>query len=127
MDILVLIRTFGALAIVLGLLAGALWAVRRFDLRLPGRVGGQPHRRLELVERLSIDQRRTAVLIRRDDREHLVLLSPEGHVKLESLFSPAAAETATAGAGSFGSMVERETPGLQSKSTRSLARGLDRN
>ncbi len=85
MDGLVLIRTFGALALLLGLLSGALWAVRRFDIRLPGAVTRQPERRLELVERLGIDQRRSAILIRRDDREHLLIISPEGHVMVETL------------------------------------------
>ena len=84
MDVYSLVRTMGALALLLGLLAGALWAVRRFDLRLPGAVGQQRDRRLDLVERLSIDQRRSAVLIRCDDREHVVLLSPEGQLLLET-------------------------------------------
>ena len=85
MDALVLFRTFGALTLLLGLLAGALWAVRRFNIRLPGAVTRQPERRLELVERLGIDQRRSAILIRRDDREHLVIVSPEGQVVVETL------------------------------------------
>lgn len=85
MDALVLLRTFGALTLLLGVLAGALWAVRRFDIRLPGAVTRQPERRLELVERLGIDQRRSAILIRRDDREHLVIVSPEGQVVVETL------------------------------------------
>jgi len=85
MEGLVLIRTFGALTLLLGLLAGALWAVRRYNIRLPGAVARHPERRLELVERLGIDQRRSAILIRRDDREHLVIVSPEGQVVVETL------------------------------------------
>ncbi|MBR0550952.1 FliO/MopB family protein [Stakelama marina] len=85
MEALAIIRTLGALTIVLGLLAGALWVVRRYDLRLPGRVGGHSGRRLELVERLGIDQRRSAVLLRRDGREHLIILSPEGHLMVETV------------------------------------------
>ena len=85
MDTLVLFRTFGALTLLLGLLSGALWAVRRFDIRLPGAVTRQPDRRLELVERLGLDQRRSAVLIRRDDREHLLIISPEGQLLVETL------------------------------------------
>ncbi|MBB3032492.1 flagellar biosynthetic protein FliO [Alteriqipengyuania lutimaris] len=84
MDAIVLIRTLGALALLLGVLTGALWAVRRFDLRLPGAMVRHPERRLELVERLGIDQRRSAVLIRRDDREHLVIISPEGQIVVET-------------------------------------------
>lgn len=84
MDLLSLVRTLGALGVVLGMLAGALWAVRRFDIRLPGRVGGGTLRRVELVERAQLDARRSVALFRRDGREHLILLSPEGNVILES-------------------------------------------
>lgn len=84
MTILALLRMFGALAIVLGLLAGALWAVRRFDIRLPGSLGAgsAPDKRLEVVERLTVDQKRSLLLVRRDNVEHLVLMAPEGNVVL---------------------------------------------
>ena len=84
MTILALLRMFGALAMVLGLLGGALWAVRRFDIRLPGRLGGNatPDKRLEVVERLTVDQKRSLLLVRRDNVEHLVLMAPEGNVVL---------------------------------------------
>jgi flagellar protein FliO/FliZ len=84
--LLPLLRMFGALVLVLGGLAGALWAVRRFDLRLPGRIGlaARPERRLALVERLAVDPRRSLVLVRRDGREHLLLIAPEGHVVVEA-------------------------------------------
>lgn len=84
MDLYTVTRTVGALAVVLGLLAGALWAVRRFDIRLPGRVGGGTLRRTELVERTQIDARRSVALLRRDGREHLILLSPEGNTIIEA-------------------------------------------
>lgn len=83
MDILVLVRMLGALAAVLGMLAGALWAVRRYDIKLPGRVGAGRDQRLQVVERISIDPKRSLLLIRRDGEEHLLLLSPEGHVVLD--------------------------------------------
>ena len=85
MDIITLLRMFGGLAAVLGLLAGALWVVRRYDLKLPDRfLAGGVSKRLEVVERLSIDGRRSVALIRRDDREHLVLIAPEGLLMLDS-------------------------------------------
>lgn len=79
---MLLARSLGALAAVLGLLALALFAVRRFDLRLPGRVGGAARGRIMIVERASIDAKRSLLLIRQDGREHLLLLSPEGHLML---------------------------------------------
>lgn len=82
MDLLSLLRTFGALGVVLGMMTGGLWLVRRFNLRLPGTTGGG--HRIELVERTAIDARRSAVLLRRDGREHLLLVGPEGTTIVES-------------------------------------------
>lgn len=79
-----LIRTLGALLTVLGLLAGALWAVRRYGLVLPGAGLARADKRLAVVERLSLDPRRSLALLRRDGVEHLVLLAPEGHLVIES-------------------------------------------
>lgn len=84
MDMTALLRAVGGLGVVLGVLAAALWVVRRYDLRLPGRAIGVLDRRLELVETLSIDARRTVALVRRDGYEHVILISPEGHLVLET-------------------------------------------
>ena len=84
MDVLSLLRMLGALGVVLGILAGALWAIRRYDIKLPGRVGAGAGRRIELIERLPLDTRRSVALIRRDGREHLILVGPEGAVLVET-------------------------------------------
>jgi len=84
MDILSMLRTLGALGMVLGMLAGALWMVKRYDIKLPGRVSSGGRKRVELVERLSLDQKRSVALIRRDGHEHLVLIGPEGSATLET-------------------------------------------
>lgn len=89
MEIFAVLRTLGALAVVLGLLVGALWLVRRYDLRLPQKwlanLGDRDApRRLELVERLSLDPRRQVVLIRRDYKEISLLIAPEGVIMLDS-------------------------------------------
>jgi flagellar biogenesis protein FliO len=84
MDAYSLLRTLGSLGMVLGLLAGALWVVRRYDIKLPGRVGTTHRKRVELVERLSLDAKRSVALIRRDGAEHLILISPDGHAVIES-------------------------------------------
>jgi len=95
MELLPLLRTLGALGCVLGLLGGALWAVRRFDLALPGRVGARADtRRVALVERVAIDAKRSLVLLRRDDAEHLVLIGPDRVTVVESgIVRPAPAPT----------------------------------
>lgn len=119
MDVISLLRTFGALGLVLGLLGGALWIVRRYDLNLPGRIGGAQRRRIEVVERLSLDPKRSIALIRRDGCEHLILIGPEGHVMIETDIKPSDTIStrsehgggSTAGPGSlassFGALVER--------------------
>lgn len=94
MDVWSLLRMLGALSVVLGGLMGALWCVRRYDLTLPRkwleRLGNAgPEKRLRVVERLAIDQRRSVVLLRRDDREFSVMIGPEGVVVLDSALAPA--------------------------------------
>lgn len=85
MDVLSLMRTLGALATVLGLLAGALWIVRRYDIQLPGRIAaGRSTRRIAVVERVQLDQRRALLLVRRDDREHLFVMLPDRVAVLET-------------------------------------------
>ncbi|RMB34169.1 MULTISPECIES: flagellar biosynthetic protein FliO [unclassified Sphingomonas] len=84
MDIAALLRTMGGLGVVLGMLAAALWLVRRYDIALPGRVGVKLGRRVELVERIQIDGKRSIILVRRDDREHLFVLHPDRATILET-------------------------------------------
>ncbi|WP_205479347.1 flagellar biosynthetic protein FliO [Sphingomonas arenae] len=84
MDALSLLRTLGSLAVVLGVLVGGLWFARRFNLG-PGMTGsGTGPRRVEVVERTPIDSRRSVLLIRRDGREHLLVIGPEGTAVVES-------------------------------------------
>ncbi len=86
MDLLSVTRTLGGLGVVLGILWGALWLVRRYDIQLPGRTGVSRRNRLELVERLALDPRRSVALLRRDGKEHLILIAPEGHLIIDSDF-----------------------------------------
>ena len=58
MDVLPLLRMIGALGLLLGLMTGALWAVRRYDIKLPGRIGGAARRRVELIERVEAGDER---------------------------------------------------------------------
>mgnify|MGYP001449030783 CR=1 FL=1 len=76
------LRFILSLVAVLGLIFAALWLVRT---RLPGalaaRVGAG--RRLALVESLAVDVKHRLVLVRRDDREHLLLLGGARPVVVE--------------------------------------------
>ena len=89
MDALSLLRMMGALSVVLGLLAGGLWIVRRYEIQLPqkwlsGFSGTGGERRLKMVERLVLDARRSVLLIRKDGAELMLLVAPEGVLQLET-------------------------------------------
>ena len=76
------LRLIVALAIVLAMIGGAGWVVRRFGwgARFVARAGA---RRLAIVEVLPIDGKRRLVLLRRDGLEHLVLLGAQGDLLIE--------------------------------------------
>lgn len=88
MDFYSLARVLGALALVLGLLVVALWAVRRFNISLPGSLASRQDKRLAVVEQLSIDAKRKLLLLRRDGREHLILISAESALLIEAGIEP---------------------------------------
>ena len=72
-----------ALVAVLGLILLFAWVARRF--RLGGLAGSSlTSGRLAIVETLPIDGRQRLVLIRRDDREHLLLLGQERSLVIEA-------------------------------------------
>ncbi|HKJ74260.1 MAG TPA: flagellar biosynthetic protein FliO [Alphaproteobacteria bacterium] len=84
MDGVALLRFLAALIFVLALIGACVWAARRFGL--VARTGGRTKagQRLQLVDVLPIDTRRRAVLIRRDDVEHLVILGEKEATLVES-------------------------------------------
>jgi flagellar protein FliO/FliZ len=72
-----------ALLLVLGLILGLAWLVRRFGLAGPLAVPPGRRRRLQLVEVLTLDARRRLVLVRRDEAEHLLLLGANEAIVVE--------------------------------------------
>lgn len=88
MDFSIYLRFMFALILVLGLIAGLTWVVRRFGFggQLMPNAGKTP--RLSVVEVRTLDSRRKLVLLRRDGCEHLVLLGPNQDLLLESGISP---------------------------------------
>ncbi len=83
MDFNIYLRFMFALILVLGLIGALTWAARRFGFggQLTPNAGKTP--RLSVVEVRTLDSRRKLVLLRRDDREHLVLLGPNQDLHLE--------------------------------------------
>ncbi len=82
-----------ALALVLALILGLSWLVKRFGLGGP-LVRGLPSgagRRLAVVEVLTLDARRKMVLVKRDGQEHLLLLGAGNDLVVERV-APESAE-----------------------------------
>ena len=74
-----------ALVFILALIGGLAWLARRYGLA--GAIAAKPKRankRLGVEESLAIDGKHRLVLLRRDDTEHLVVISTEGVTVVES-------------------------------------------
>lgn len=87
MDFSLYLRFGMALALVLALMVGAAWLVRRLGI-----AGAAPavrgNRRLKIVESLAIDTKRRLVLVRSDECEHLLLLGPAGDLLVGQTTAP---------------------------------------
>lgn len=78
-----LLRTLLALAFVLGLVGVLAWALRRWGAsQFAAKL--QEGRRLKLLEQLYLDPKRKLVLVKCDEREHLILLSEQQVMEIGS-------------------------------------------
>jgi len=82
METLEYLRFILALLVVVGLIAGAAWAAKRFGLA--PKISANNKGRLGVVAVHVVDTRRKLLLVRRDDREHLVLISPTTETVIET-------------------------------------------
>jgi flagellar protein FliO/FliZ len=82
MDGILLLKFFSAFVFVMALMALLSWAMKKTGLA--GSAAGNTGRRLKVVEFLQLDQRRRLVIVRRDDREHLLLLGPGSETVVET-------------------------------------------
>lgn len=78
------VRFVAALLFVLALIAFATWLAKRFGLGGGINAAKRGARRLQITEALTVDAKHRAVLIRRDNVEHLVLIGPTGDVVVET-------------------------------------------
>jgi flagellar protein FliO/FliZ len=84
-------RALFALIATLALIAGAAYGARRLGMLQPGGAGPK---RLKVSESLMLDPRRRLVLVRCDNREHLLLLGPGGDIVVSDMpAAEAASET----------------------------------
>jgi flagellar protein FliO/FliZ len=85
LDPLYYLRFVVALGVVLALIAGLAWVLRRTSL---GRAAIGRNGRLSVVESMSLDPRRRLLLVRRDGVEHLLLLGATGELVVEAGIRP---------------------------------------
>lgn len=83
-----------ALLFVIGLILLASHLLKKYgNGRLMTRVPKTAAKRIGVVEVAMVDGRRRLVLVRRDDVEHLLLISPETQIVVETNIHPAAGKT----------------------------------
>jgi flagellar protein FliO/FliZ len=82
LDWLEWVRALFALIATLALIMGAAYGARRLGMLQPG---GQGPKRMKISESLMLDPRRRMVIVRCDDREHLILLGPAGDVVVSDM------------------------------------------
>ena len=83
MEPMELFRAVLALVLVLGLIGGATWAARRFGPAMWFGARPKSDRNLGVVESLPIDARHRLVLVRRGERQHLLLIGPNHSLVVE--------------------------------------------
>ncbi|HJV42732.1 flagellar biosynthetic protein FliO [Caulobacter sp.] len=75
MPVIEFIRALAALAVTLGLIGLAAWALRKFGPDAVGRlIAARQDRRLKVVESLALDPTRRLLVVSLDGQERLVLL-----------------------------------------------------
>lgn len=83
MDLMLSLKAVAAFAFVMGLMYLLSYALRRFGIAGQGMLTGAK-RRLRVVEYLPLDAKHRLVLIRRDQKEHLIVLGPAGETVVET-------------------------------------------
>jgi len=77
------LRFVAALIFVLALIGAGAYALRAFGFIQQG-VRRQNDRRLGIVESMLLDARRRLIIVRRDNKEYLLLLSPSGETLVDA-------------------------------------------
>ncbi len=84
MDITEVLRFVGALVFIVGLIGLCGFAARKYGLFTGGYTMPGAVKRLAIVETKPLDTKNRIVLIRRDGKEHLILLGAEQSLVIES-------------------------------------------
>ncbi|MCD8497257.1 MAG: flagellar biosynthetic protein FliO [Alphaproteobacteria bacterium] len=84
-----ILKLAAALAFVVALMGGLSLAIRKLGLAENMSVKSGNVKRLKIVEAIPLDPRRRAVLLRCDDKDHLVILGPNGETVIKTDLKPA--------------------------------------
>ena len=81
-----LLRAFGALGLVFGLIALGAWVLKRSGLNFGAATMKKKgeDRLIQVIEITPLDHRRKLALIRCRDEEHLILLSPTNETLIKA-------------------------------------------
>ena len=84
MDILLYAKYLMVLIFVLGLIGLLTYVVRRFGFIPMAEKTKNTKKRLAITQMIGLDAKRRLILIRRDNKEHLLLLGPDGDTVIET-------------------------------------------
>jgi len=93
MQLLEVFRIICALLIVLGMIGTCALLAKRFGVSGQVRLNNK-RKRLQVVETISLDNKRRLAIIRCDAREHLIVLNPAGETVIETNIELGGAEIA---------------------------------
>ena len=92
MDVSDYLRFLLSLIFVIGLIGLCGWAGKKYGLGTRLASGQARDKRLSIVESIVLDGKRRLLLIRRDDREHLILIGGESDLVIENGIAAAFSE-----------------------------------
>jgi flagellar protein FliO/FliZ len=96
MELSEIFRFVASLAFILGLIGLCAYVAKRMGLATGGIAATGTQKRLSIVEVKVVDAKHRLILMRRDDREHLILLGGENDLLIESgIEAPAMPEQKT--------------------------------
>lgn len=87
-DISQILRLIMALSLVLLLMGGLALLLKKLGLSSAQNIKQGDRRRLKIVESLPLDARRRAVILRCDEKEHLLILNANGETLVEQNIPP---------------------------------------
>jgi flagellar protein FliO/FliZ len=83
MDLMTILKFIAALGLVLSMIGGCAFLASRFNLL--SNLGRRPGaRRMKVQESLILDAKHRMMIVKSDNREHVLLFGPSGDVVVES-------------------------------------------